>query len=188
MGNCVLTFPARWPQRMLARQSRSSRGHSLSARYRSRPRRIRKPPSIPPEHPFLRWSRRAVFPTPPGFWEKSRGSVPSGIAIPRIAWATRTSPESWGLPSRTDTPRVLCASRLRGKCFEKLPAEKAASGPWTGGKQARRGSSARGRDSSQRSVGQSRSRERPGNGPEAWAKGTGRKATLVRSAKEARQP
>jgi len=36
-----LTFPARWPPQMLARQSRSSRGHSLSARYRSRLRRIR---------------------------------------------------------------------------------------------------------------------------------------------------
>ena len=131
-----LTFPARWPQRMLARQSRSSRGHSLSARYRSRPRRIRKPPSIPPEHPFLRWSRRAVFPTPPGFWEKPGGSVPSGIAIPRIAWATRTSPESWVLPSRTDAPRVRCAARLRGKSFGKFPAKKRTSGPWAGGKQA----------------------------------------------------
>ena len=39
-------FPARWPQRMLARQSRSSRGHSLSARYRSRLRRIRSTTSF----------------------------------------------------------------------------------------------------------------------------------------------
>ena len=63
MGNCVLTFPARWPQRMLARQSRSSRGHSLSARYRSRLRRIRKPLPTPAGNPAgSRPTRTSLWP------------------------------------------------------------------------------------------------------------------------------
>ena len=77
MGNCVSpTFPARWPQRMLARQSRSSRGHSLSARYRSRLRRIRKPPSIPPDHPFLLGHPHSSHPVTFGFWEKPPCQAP----------------------------------------------------------------------------------------------------------------
>jgi len=51
LGASRPTFPARWPQGMLARQSRSSRGHSLSARYRSRLRRIRKPLPTPAGNP-----------------------------------------------------------------------------------------------------------------------------------------
>ena len=83
----------------------------------------------------------------PAFGKSREDLLPSGIAIPRITWAMRTSPESWVLPSRTDAPRVRCASRLRGKCFGKFPAKKVAFGPWAGGKQAQRGGSARGRTS-----------------------------------------
>ena len=83
----------------------------------------------------------------PAFGKSREDLLPSGIAIPRITWAMRTSPESWVLPSRTDAPRVRCASRLRGKSFGKFPAKKRTSGPWAGGKQARCGGSARRRAS-----------------------------------------
>ena len=60
---CRPTFPARWPQGMLARQSRSSRGHSLSARYRSRLRRIRKPLPTPAGNPAgSRPTRTSLWP------------------------------------------------------------------------------------------------------------------------------
>ena len=60
---CRPTFPARWPQEMLARQSRSSRGHSLSARYRSRLRRIRKPLPTPAGNPAgSRPTRTSLWP------------------------------------------------------------------------------------------------------------------------------
>ena len=60
---CRPTFPARWPQEMLARQSRSSRGHSLSVRYRSRLRRIRKPLPTPAGNPAgSRPTRTSLWP------------------------------------------------------------------------------------------------------------------------------
>ena len=59
-----LRFPTRSrsePQHQRDRQSRYARGSSLSARHGSRLRRIMKPPSIPPDHPFLGLSGRPLL-------------------------------------------------------------------------------------------------------------------------------
>ena len=59
-----LRFPTRSrsePQPQRDRQSRYARGSSLSARHGSRLRRIMKPPSIPPDHPFLWFSGRPLL-------------------------------------------------------------------------------------------------------------------------------
>ena len=113
MGNCVLTFPARWPQRMLARQSRSSRGHSLSARYRSRPRRIRKPPSIPRSTPSLGGRREPCFRLLPAFGKSREDrflpASPSRVSHGPCALARRA-----GSCFRALTPRAFSVPRVSG--------------------------------------------------------------------------
>ena len=113
MGNCVSppAPPSAIPRSLAATharpQSRSSRGHSLSARYRSRLRRIRSTPSLN--------SQLAAFRIRSAF-RKSRRLGSGRLAIPHIARAMRT-----------DTPRVLRKPCLRGKSFDKSPASEMLS-------------------------------------------------------------
>ena len=81
------------------------------------------PPSIPPEHPFLSVSLLAAFrfrvPFRKRYSSRFRSARSSAHRMGHAHWLARSAKAS-----RTGPELVLWQSRIWGKSFEKLPANK----------------------------------------------------------------